>query len=468
MPKTTVDLLEIYLALDKKELRDLKKFVRSPFHNQREDVILLFDYLAKQHPFTRPQRVRNEVIFAAVYPAKMYKAADFYHLCSYLKKVTEKYFLWCEKEQNETRILAEIYRKKGLENQFKDKLKKAEKQLRDRTRRNADFHLQNFKLQEEKLEYFGKRSRSNTDNLQPATDELTVFFISKKLQHACRALSQKSFAKVDFEQAFLEEIIHYAESKNYHRDVPAVAVYYAYYQSFTNENASFETLLNLVKKYNGIFPPQEMRDIYLMPINFGIKKFNQGKKHYLREVFGLYKQGMEYGIFLDNGSLSRFTYSNINSAALGLKEFAWAEQFLHKYKDFLDPKNRANVYQYNLAILYFRKPDYDKAIDLLQTVEFTDLLYNIEAKRMLLKIYFTLGADDALFSLLDSFKRFLQRQKELGYHRESFLNLIRFTGRLLHLPPGDKAARAKLAAEIEGTEEVADKGWLLGCTRGSD
>ena len=460
MEKNNTQLLDLFKSLDKKDLRDLKKFVRSPFHNQREDVILLFDYLSKQHPFLRPKKVKNETIFAAIYPDRDYHAADYYHLCFYLKRVLEKYFIFIEKEQEEDILLAKIYRRKGLENHFKNSVASAEKKLNKQPLRHADFHLQNFYLQQEKLEYSGQRSRRSSDNFQMATDELSIYFISQKLKHACHALSQKLFTNIDFEEAFLQEILKYVELKKYQDTVPAIAVYYAYYQSFTSEKGSFETLRNLVGKYNGLFPMQEMRDIYLMPINFGIKEFNSGKKHYLREVFDLYKQGLKYGVFLDNGILSHYTYGNINSAALGLKEFVWAENFLKEYKTFLAPKNRDNVYQYNLATLYFRKPDYAKAMDFLQTVEFTDLIYNIESRRMLLKIYFSLGEEDALHSLLESFKRFIYRQKDLGYHRDSFLNLIRFAGRLLNLLPSDKKGRLKLLKEIEETKEVADKEWL--------
>jgi len=461
MKENHTQLLDLFRHLDKKELRNLKKFVRSPFHNQREDVILLFDYLSKQQPFTRPTKVTNAAIFAVVYPQKSYHSADFYHLCFYLKRVIEKYLIFREKEQEEELLLAKIYRRKGLDSYFKNSITSAEKKLQKQTLRNADFQLHNFLLQQEKLEFSGKRSRSNSDNLQAATDELSIYFISQKLKHACHALSQKSFAQVDFEDTFFKEVLRYAKSMSYEKNIPAIAVYYTYYQAFTQQGGDFETLRNLVKKYNGVFPVQEVRDIYLMPINFGIKEFNSGKKHYLREVFDLYKQALKYGVFLDNGMLSRYTYSNINSAALGLKEFAWAETFLQEYKPFLDVKNRDNVYQYNLATLYFREPDYAKAMDLLQTVEFTDLIYNIESRRMLLKIYFSLGEEDALYSLLDSFKRFLYRHKELGYHRESFLNLIRFVSRLLTLSAMDKLDCEKLLAEIEEVTEVADKEWLL-------
>ncbi len=458
-------LFDLYFRLNAKEIRDLRKWVRSPFHNKREDVVRLFEYLAKYIGTEKKDYFDYETVFRTVYPDKDYERQAFYYLCSWLKKVTEDYLLYRTAAEDRNITLARIYRQKSLDKHFAEKIKEAEKQTENAPERDADHHLTVFKLYQEKINSAGRESRRDTANLHAANTELTLYYIAQKLKYTCHALSQSLFTKVELEEDFLTEILSYIRRKGYHESVPAVAVYYAYYQAFTGVG-DFQTLLALTKKYNGKFPPAEMRDIYLMPINFGIRAYNSGQKHYLREVFEVYRQGLEYGVFLEDNRLSRFTYSNIVSAGLGVKEFTWTENFLHSHKDFLEPKNRENIYKYNLAVFYFQKPDYDRAMQLLVTTEFTDLLYNIQAKRMLLKIYFTLGADDALFSLLDSFKRFLQRQKELGYHRESFLNLIRFTGRLLHLPPGDKAARVKLAEEIEGTKEVADKGWLLGCTRG--
>lgn len=435
--------------------------MRSPFHNKREDVVKLFDYLAKQHPFKEKNKLNKELIFRAVYPSEKFERQDFYYVCSWLKSVIEDYLVQEAAQRDRDLILTGIYRKKGLEKQFSEQAKRTEKKLLHAPLRNADFHLSRFRLYQEREEYAGLKSRRNTKNRQVANETLSIYFIAEKLKQTCHALSQSLFTTVELEEDFLAEVLSYLEKKNYQNTVPAIGVYYAYYKAFSG-SGSFAELLDLVKKYRDKFPPGEMRDIYLMPINFGIRAYNSGQKHYLREVFEVYRQGLQYKVFLENNQLSRFTYSNIVSAGLGVREFTWTERFLHEHKDFLEPENRENIYKYNLANFYFQKPDYDKAMDLLVTTEFTDLLYDIQARRMLLKIYYTLGEEDALFSLLDSFKRFLYRQRELGYHRDSFLNLIRFTRKLLALPVRDVQAREKLREEIEAVKEVADKDWLLG------
>ena len=40
-------LIGLFAALTKEELRELSKWLDSPFHNQRADVVLLFQYLKK-------------------------------------------------------------------------------------------------------------------------------------------------------------------------------------------------------------------------------------------------------------------------------------------------------------------------------------------------------------------------------------------------------------------------------------
>ncbi len=39
-------LMELLGIFSKNELREIHKFLRSPYHNQREDVVKLFEYLS--------------------------------------------------------------------------------------------------------------------------------------------------------------------------------------------------------------------------------------------------------------------------------------------------------------------------------------------------------------------------------------------------------------------------------------
>ena len=114
------------------------------------------------------------------------------------------------------------------------------------------------------------------------------------------------------------------------------------------------------------------------------------------------------------------------------------------------------------AVYFFRLPDYDAAMSLLNQVDFDhDPLAQLNGRTMLLRIYYEKKYTDALESLLDSFSIFLRRQRNVGYQRAHFQNLIQFTRRLLALSPGDKGGAAALKTDIEHSKSVAEKEWLL-------
>ncbi len=159
--------------------------------------------------------------------------------------------------------------------------------------------------------------------------------------------------------------------------------------------------------------------------------------------------------------LSKFTYNNILMLAIGLQEWEWAKQFLDDYRHALPATERDNLYRYNLAILHFRQGAYAQAMERLRRVTFSDVLYNLNARAMLLRTYYELEEYDALFALLESFEAYIRRQKGMGYHRSHYQALLQFTRRLLDLPKGEKEASAQLKADIEAAPATAERAWLL-------
>ena len=73
-------LVELIKFLTPSDKKGLKKFVRSPFFNQREDVMLLFDYL-ENYIDTEPLKLAKEKVFEAVYPKQKYNVDSMYLSC---------------------------------------------------------------------------------------------------------------------------------------------------------------------------------------------------------------------------------------------------------------------------------------------------------------------------------------------------------------------------------------------------
>jgi hypothetical protein len=168
-------------------------------------------------------------------------------------------------------------------------------------------------------------------------------------------------------------------------------------------------------------------------------------------------------VLLPNGQVSKFTYKNALNAALTLGETAWAAQFLEDYRPFLPKSEQDNIYQYSLAVFYFRTGNYDLAMTQLQKVALhEDVLFSLDARRMLARIYFERKEWIALDSWLASFKTYLKRQKNMGYHREYHLNFIQYLQKMMWDKLQNTTIRKRLHAELFVENLVLEKDWLLG------
>ncbi len=459
-------LFDLFKSLNKRDIRELDKMVRSPYFNQRADVIRLFDHLCLEGKPNK-EKWKRENLFSAVYRGEEMEIKKLRHLCSFLSTLIRRYFILEEQETQEFEQhmhLCQALRNRNLLQEYEVQWRKLEKKQGASQLQNIQSHYQHFRFYFEREDFNNnqRQSRKGYSFLEKTAFELSAHYMAAILRQACMALSQQQLQATDLALPLLPAILKEIEQDNY-SDSPAVRIYYHAFQALKDleNHADFLALQQLIQSHWEKFPPTEMRDIYLIAINYCIKRLNRGDREFVQTALDLYKQGLDNHVLLEDGYLSGFDYKNTLRLGLALKEYDWVEQFMEKYTPYLPPKERDNIYQYNLAFFYFNKPDYDKAMELLRQVEFSDVFNNLDARRMLLRMYYELGEFDALDSLLDSFKVYIHRQKNIGYHRINYLNLIRFVQRMLKSNLNNQQVKSQLRSKVEATAAVAEKDWLL-------
>lgn len=457
-------LQSVFDSLNGDELRSLRKFLQSPFFNQRSDVLALFELLIATR---RPGKAlpNKEEIVQALYPGEPFDDQRVRHTMSFLLKNIEQFMAHQVIFENGHFVqakLAEAYRRRNLPDQFQRTLAALKKTHEGSPLRHADHYWAGYEIQLQDYLFTATTRRSTELNLQEIGDQLDLAFLALKLRQSCVALSHQAVFKTDYDFGLLKEVLDYIEKENL-LELPAIGVYYHCYQALTKatETVHFQSFKKMLYLHDGAFPLAESRDLYLLAINFCIRRYNEGSAGFLAEEFELYKTALEKNILLVNGALSRFTYQNVVTLGLVLGEYDWVEDFLENYTQLLETRFRAANHSFNLARLEYFRRRFDKALDLLQRSDYEDLLLNLSAKTLLLKIYFETAEFNALDSLLDSMSNFVRRKKAIGYHRDNYLNLVRLMKKLLQTPIGDKAAREKLATEIAETKSVAEREWLL-------
>ncbi|MCB0580797.1 MAG: hypothetical protein KDD10_15985, partial [Phaeodactylibacter sp.] len=79
-------LVVILQTFSAKEVRSLRKWLNSPVHNQREDVVQLFEYLMAGAHLTEEKFLRKERVFSRVFPDEPFDDAKLRQTMHFLLK----------------------------------------------------------------------------------------------------------------------------------------------------------------------------------------------------------------------------------------------------------------------------------------------------------------------------------------------------------------------------------------------
>ncbi|MBK8878287.1 MAG: hypothetical protein IPN74_06965 [Haliscomenobacter sp.] len=288
-------LTHIFRSLNKKETRELRKWLLSPFHNQREDVLQLFDYFQEKDYLNNDPKLKKELVFQKIFPGEAYDDARMRQTIHFLQKCTEDFLAYKEFQEEPTRrelLLAEGYRRRNLDRLFEKALKGLNDNQRQSRVKNEEFLQANILIQSLEYKYISEKKRTPDTNLQTYSDALDLYFIAGKLRLASLITAVQKIYTQDIRVGLLEEALHYVESNGL-PELPAIRVYYFIYKSLSdpaNEHFFF-SLKEAIFQYDHYFSPEEQRDILLLAVNYCIAKMNTGVTRFIVEAFDLYKRG---------------------------------------------------------------------------------------------------------------------------------------------------------------------------------
>ena len=450
-------------SLPPRKKSSFTKFLKSPYFNQREDLCLLYRII--KQALEKEKDMTKEEVWLSLFPDKKYESSQLRLLMSYLQKLFEQFIATENLLEDKAKIKLQStawFRDTGQAKTQEILLKEAFK-LHDKSPfRDAEYHFHSFQLQQEKYRISSEVKPDKDTDFQRVIDDLDLAFLGMKLRQSCLLLAHDRVYKWGFDAGFLEQVFNYLEEKELLK-TPAIAIYFYCYRMLQNsEKEDFFQAFKQELLVNGhLFKNEEVQGLYLLAINYGIRRVNDGHRKYFKDIMDFYQEGLTKEYLLQNGVLSRFTYTNIVSVALQINMSDWAENFIEEWTPRLERRYRERMFSFNRAKIAYHTKDFDAAIPLLQRANYHDLLLNLGARTLLLKIYYELDEFDLLQSHLDAFSSYLRRKDGLGYHRTNYRNLIRYTNRLLSLNFMDRSAVLAFKENVKNEEILTEKTWLL-------
>jgi hypothetical protein len=459
-------LIALVRTLSPAERRRFRKWVRSPIHNANERISAFYMFLDGRTDWT-PRTLDRSRVYRQLFGAGAYDDLALRRLMSEFLRVLEAflaYEAWRSEPMGHALDLSRLYFDRQQGGEALARLEAAETLLHRQPIRDARYHLDTYRLQEERFRQTPARDAAL--NLQEMADALDRFFALELLRNACTAASHQAIYRTTYHLPYLEAVLGDCAKGRYDA-TPAVLLYYHSYRCLTESDgiADFQALKAMLPAAAGWLRPAELRATLLVAINYSIRRLNTDEPAFLREVFELYRLGLQQGVFVENGSLSRFTFKNIVSAALKLGEVDWTQAFIRTYAPLLPAAFRPSYEQFCLARLHYEQGDYSSAQSLLQEVAFDDVFLDLGARVLLAKIYFQTAEWRLLGGFLQTFERFVRRKKKLAYHAPNYLNIIHLTQRLLLRHSGQRAYAPSewesLGQQIREARPLTEREWLL-------
>ncbi|MBK9272625.1 MAG: hypothetical protein IPM48_13640 [Saprospiraceae bacterium] len=457
-------------SLSSVQLNRLSRYLESPYFNRNEKLLTIY-YRIEQH---LKQNVKSKLdkkeIWNQIYPNVPFRDEKFRKHCSELLDLGEAFLaqqVYDEVGLYQANFLLQAVHRLQIERLYNSSQSKAEILLKHQSDRNPAYYYYRYEIEKNlyKLNNL-EASRANKTslgkiNLDQIVNNLDYFYIAEKLKHYCNLLTWNLVFAMDTKLLFIEEIISIARNEEF-KEIPPIAVYLKIYETFVypDDIRYYHELESLIDKHLKNFPKDEAKEIIEAAINYNIRNSNKGIE-FQKQLFEIYKKALDEELLIVNDELSPWTFKNIITVSLRLKEISWTEGFIKDFADKLNPSFRENSVLFNTALIHYHKKEYGKVIPLLQKVAYEEIFYGLDSKAILISTYFELDEDYALSSLLDSFKNFLTRNKDVSIEKKNaYLNLVKYTKKILEGELLSNDQLIKIKNNIL-SERIVGKDWLL-------
>lgn len=463
MKKTKlINLLETF---SKKELRQFRDFIFSPYHNSDEAIQHLYLQLLEASPSFDPDKIQKEKIYFKLFPGnKKYDDLKMRHLTNLLYSSCLDYLHIADRQkkpQEQQITVISQFRKRGLNSSFTLQYEKVQSQFAETKVKDAGSYYDQYLLNNEyHLFLEGQHKREQEPNIQNVSDSLDYYYIASKLKIYCSALNYGNMINMHYDIQLIDAILKQVEEKQY-KDIPAIFIYYKIILMLNDpqNNKHYYELKESLLRHLHFFETAEQTHILVLAKNYCIKKLNTGHSDFIRELFELYKLEFSTEVIPAMYSLSPLTYKNVVSIGLRLDEFDWVFDFIEKYKTFLPAGLQESTYSFNMAKYFFAVKEFSKVIKLLNKVEDPDIFLQIDVKILLLKTYYEKTDLIICESLVKTLNHFIKRKTLLSYHKNSYQNFLLFFDRLVKAEHSPSRIKNNIS-EITQTKELIDKDWL--------
>ncbi len=470
---------KIYLLLlifNKKELRELEKFVESPFFNTDKSVVWLLKWL-KKHLENKKTPPTKQMSYIRTFanksaPSNPLTSAEAQALNVVSSKLTQlvfNYLTWKKLEKNEVykqHLLLQSFLENNAPDLFRLHFTKIYPQNKIQQMSAATYYNQHL------LEYdfsrwnlLQKHNIQQKDNLQSVSDNLTLYYLIQQLELGCEMLSFSRAYKTLYNYDALTHALEMARLPQF-RDHALIKIYSTAVLILKDEQTiHFEQLKHLLDIHEHQVARRVLNDMYILATNFCTRRIIAGQTEYLEELFQIYQLMSEKNLLTEGEYIPVGKMKNIISVACQLRHFDWIRQLIEDSKMHIAPHFRESVYSFGIGVIHFYKGELRQAISHLIRVDDIDINYHLSGRFVLMKAYYDLDEDfsERTEQIFKSFIAYIKHNKVIStVNKEGYTNFTKTLislYRIKHMV--GKRSLEVVENRLQNYQRVSDKKWLL-------
>lgn len=415
-----MDITKIHELLTKKELKQFCDFIRSPYFNSEPRFIKLYDLLAAEKGNITRAKIA-ELIFG---DAGFTSEVRFRKLVSEFMKLFRAFIAQSEYDLSElTKRKMELQwlrKKKDIDGFFKLGID-TNNYIKNTFEKDEEYYLELIQIFSKMYEFRDSDlDEPENDFCFVLNDYLDKYFLSMKLFLFQRMESLEYSVEFDitelktFEKSIYEYIsAHKEKLKGRHPEI-----YLRYISILLNksgfDNGLYEEYIDVLSKTEASMNINDY-GLLLTLLNTISKFMNSGQRNLESKVLEVAEILNEKKL-VDKKGIGYIDLKIIIEAAIGIKKFDWALEYMSKVKDHIKYENPRNAYDMLCAKILFFKSDYKTARLLLSSIAIDDYIFYCEAKLIECRIAFLESDHEAVLQISETVKKYLKSHKEIGTH----------------------------------------------------
>lgn len=460
-------LIALLRTFRTRDFRRFREYLASPFFNKREDLVRFYGQLLQFGPDFSEETCTREAVWAAYAPGQAHDSKMLNYLSNFLLEAAENYVATEALQQDSyaqgVRLLG-YYLGHDLPKHYRSTLLRTRKALQAAPYRDSEWHLKAWRVADlEMQQFYASRTRKADNTIRQVQAHLDAFYLDRTFELGTELFSLNQMFRDEYDTRFVEDLLAVTDPQAAAQ--PTIRIRQWIFRMHLSPEAQepFDQLLAILPKIHEYYPPERVKGIFAYAQNHCIRRIRAGESHYEALLFRIYKESIGSGMIYENGRLSPWDFKNVCSIALKLGEFAWTAAFIEREAPQIAATFRASAMAYNTGNLHFHQQQFDAALRALAKVEFSDIYYALDTRRIMLMIYYQRQDVEGMASLIPAFRSYLKRVRGISeQNRIAYKHFVDWVARLGRMSSAElQRTRPELAAQLAETQPLIAREWLV-------